>query len=240
MKSKKPNLQSTKLAPFTVWYSQSEEFHTLKQEIFTQDVYYTEFDSIEPVIIDAGAHIGLATLYFKRLYPKAKIWAVEPLFENYAILKRNMEENLLLDVELMNVALTESGGQTTLYFDNTPLKWWSTAGKENGAWNHQQESQSRQVPSIKLSDLISQINQPIDLIKMDIEGTELSVLKEAQSHLENVKNLIIEFHPIKTQSLSHLLTLLENCGFFWDLWQDGKAVSTDKLKGLVYVQATKK
>jgi len=239
MKSKKPNLHSTKLAPFTVWFSQSEEFHTLKQEIFTQDAYYTEFDTTEPVIIDAGAHIGLASLYFKKLYPKARIWAVEPLLETFTILKRNVEENVLLDVELMNAALTESGSQSTIYFDNTPLKWWSTAGRENGAWNHQQDSQSRQVPSVQLSSLIKRINAPIDLIKMDIEGNELVVLKEAQSDLENVKNMIIEFHPIKTQTLSHLLTLLDSSGFSWDLWQNGKAVSTDRLKGLVYIQATR-
>jgi len=240
MKSKKPTIQSTKLSPFTVWFSQSEEFHTLKQEIFTQDVYYSEFKTLEPVIIDAGAHIGLATLYFKKLYPKSKIWAIEPLIENYTILQKNISENILLDVEMINAALTEAGSEMTIYFDNTPLKWWSTAGRHNGAWNNQQVSQSREVPAIQLSSLITQINRPIDLIKMDIEGNELSVLKEARSHLENVQNMIIEYHPIKTQPLSQLLTLLENCGYSWDLWQDGKAVTTDKLKGLVYVHATKR
>jgi len=222
-----------------VWFDQSEEFHTLKNEIFTQGVYYIELETESPVIIDAGAHIGLATLYFKKMYPKAKIWAIEPLIENFKILQKNCLENQLPDVELIQAALTDDGDKTTIHFDNTKLRWWSTAGREPGAWNHQQTTSSRVVPALQLSTLLAQIDEPIDLLKLDIEGNELSVLKEARSHLGKIRNMIIEFHPIETQKLSQLLLILENAGFSCELWKDGKSVLASKVKGLVYIQATK-
>jgi FkbM family methyltransferase len=233
-------LQSTKILPFTVWFRQSEEFHIIKREIFTQNAYYIEFESEQPVIIDAGAHIGLATLYFKKLYPNSKIWAIEPIKENFEILQMNVETNRLPDVHLFEAALSETGSETTLYFDATETAWLSTAGKEPGAWNHQQTSRSKTVPAMQLSQLISQINLPVDLLKLDIEGAELSVLKEAQSHLGKVKHIIMEYHPIKTQSLRQIVTLLENQGFLCEIWKDGKAISEQKSSGLVYIQASRK
>lgn len=232
-------MQSTKIPPFTVWFEQSEEFHLIKREIFTQGSYYVELDSAEPVIIDAGAHIGLATLYFKKMYPKSKIWAIEPLKENFRFLQKNIEENFLEDVTTIHAALTGSGDEMTLHLDATPLKWWSTAGHVAQGWNRQQQTQSRTVPAVQLSTLIQEIGTTIDFLKMDIEGSELDVLKEAQSHLGKIQQMMIEFHPIQTQSLRQLVTLLENCGFSYDLWQDGKAVSADRFKGLVLIHAVK-
>ncbi|MFZ1721277.1 MAG: hypothetical protein WAU07_02110, partial [Microgenomates group bacterium] len=56
---------SSKVSNFTLFHANSEEYHQLKREIFTQDSYFFESDSPTPKIIDAGAHIGIATLYFK-------------------------------------------------------------------------------------------------------------------------------------------------------------------------------
>ncbi|MBW7955808.1 FkbM family methyltransferase [Patescibacteria group bacterium] len=233
-------MQSTQLSPFTVWYDNSEEFHTLKREIFTQGVYYLELEKPDPVIIDAGAHIGLATMYFKKMYPNAKIWSIEPLIENFTLLKKNIIENQLEDVQLIQAGLSANGEMMTLHFDSSPLHWWSTAGSQAEAWNHQQQTQSTEVPALQLSSLLREIAVPIDFLKMDIEGKELEVLKEAQSHLGQIKEMIIEYHPIKTQSLRHLLSLLENTGFSYQLWQDGHSVEETKTKGLVYVQAQQK
>ena len=71
-------MHQTKLAPFVVSYQNGQEFHHLKKEIWTEHLYYTEIDSVMPRIIDAGAHIGLASLYFAKTYPTAKILSLEP------------------------------------------------------------------------------------------------------------------------------------------------------------------
>jgi FkbM family methyltransferase len=233
-------MHSTQLGQYTVWFSQSDEFHNIKREIFTHNDYYLEFNHQDPVIIDAGAYIGLATLYFKRLYPDAKIWAVEPLLENYAVLKKNCTENLLEDVTTLHAALTESGATTLLHHDSTQLHWNSTASRFAHAWNGQQTTESVEVPALQLSELIQRIHRPIDLLKMDIEGSETAVLHEATRYLHKISNLIIEFHPRAGHSYESLEKLLTNNGFSVEYWKHGQEVQPRKTKGLFYIQAYRK
>jgi GT2 family glycosyltransferase len=53
-------------------------FLFMHKEIFEQEIYKFISPTDEPLIIDAGANIGLSTIYFKKLYPKARILAFEP------------------------------------------------------------------------------------------------------------------------------------------------------------------
>lgn len=230
-------MQSTKLGQFTVFYTQSEEFRTIKREVFTHDSYYVDFDTDQPVIIDAGAHIGLSTLYFKRFFPQAQIWAVEPIPNTFHILERNVFENQLTDVTLINAALSDSTGHITLHQDASQHHWHSTASIHSGAWNGAQRTTPMQVNALLLSDLIFQINQPIDLLKMDIEGSELTVLKAAKESLQQVRQMIIEFHPHAEQPIDALIMLIQQQGFSLEFWQHGRAIQPHRAKGLFYIQA---
>jgi len=207
----------------------------LKQEIFTQDNYYFETDNPVPVIIDAGAHIGLATLYFKRLFPAAKITAIEPHPENLSFLEKNLFANHLDDVTVVPAALNTIAKPTTLYADKTKDKWFSTAGFTAGAWNHEQKSQPLMVPALPLSIFL---DQPIDFLKMDIEGAEQAVLESAGEKLKQVKHMIIEFHPVEHQSLRFLLERLGDLGFIIQIWKRGQEVSPKKVNGLCLIEAT--
>src|SRR5688572_6156510 len=48
------------------------------QEIFTYDEYEVKLDFSPATIIDAGANVGLASIYFANKYPKASVFCVEP------------------------------------------------------------------------------------------------------------------------------------------------------------------
>lgn len=231
-------MQSTHLGPFTVWFEHSEEFHSIKREVFSQHAYYVELNTVEPIIIDAGAHIGLATLYFKKTYPKSKIWSIEPIKSNFHLLKKNTEENALEDVTLIRAALTDHGDVLTLHQDVAPLGWNSTASRFSNAWNGQQITRPVEVPAIQLSKLLEEIEQPIDLLKMDIEGSELLVLQEAQHRLHQVKNIILEYHPRADQSYIALEDLLRKSGFSLETWQDGKEINPLKTRKLFTIHAT--
>src|SRR5918993_1491117 len=55
-------------------------------ELFWQEVYLLEPQQTEPsIIVDAGANIGMATLYFLAKNPKATIYAIEPDPSNVSI-----------------------------------------------------------------------------------------------------------------------------------------------------------
>lgn len=225
---------TSKVGEFSVFYDNSEEFHHIKQEIFTHNSYYFETDHDTPVIIDAGAHIGLATLYFKRLYPHTQVIAIEPNPHTFQLLKRNIEENQLHDVALHQVALAPHAGQQPFYLDSTPLHWWSTAGFIQGAWNHQQQSQEMKVSTQPLTHFLT---QPITLLKLDIEGAEQAVLQASADRLHLIQHMIIEFHPHAQQSLPRLTDFLTRHRFSVTLWQNGQETTPEKAKGLVLVEA---
>lgn len=171
--------------------SNLSELRGIRTEIFTQNIYEIDLNSPRPLIIDAGAHVGLATLFFKTRYPQSRIIAVEPHPENVQHLDHNIWFNKLNDVTVVEAALSAHPGEVNLYSDTSDDNWYSVAGFIDGAWDHSQASAPIRVPAIPLDALIS---EPVDLLKMDIEGAEIDVLR-ASKKLSLVKNLIIELHP---------------------------------------------
>lgn len=222
-----------KLGNYTVYFHNSQEYHVLKQEIFTQDQYYFETDNPAPVIIDAGAHIGLATLYFKKLYPAANVIAIEPLPANFQLLEKNLWENQLENVETHQLALADRVDDLTFYADSSGDEWFSTAGVVKGAWNKQQTSQELIVPTLPLTNFL---NRPVDFLKLDIEGSEQKVLQTARHYLHLIKHMMIEFHPTPEQSFKHVIDLLEEHNFKITLWQKGQEITKYK-SGLVMIEA---
>ena len=72
------------------------------------------------------------------------------------------------------------------------------------------------VPSIRLRDLLE---QPIDFLKLDIEGAEFDVLQDCQDRLQNIETLFVEYHSHinEPQQLQNVLTLLHEAGFRYQL-----------------------
>ncbi len=229
-------MDSAKLDQFTVWYSNSEEFHRLKQEIFTHDQYYFETDNPRPLIIDAGAHIGLATLYFKKIFPAARITAIEPNPSSAVLLEKNLWTNLIDEVTVVTAALAGDNRPREFFIDTSDDHWFSTAGFNQGAWNGQQTTNALTVPTQPLADFLT---EPVDFLKMDIEGAELEVLTAARSRLRQIKHLMVEFHPTADQSLPHLVELLKDYHFEVTLWKDGQDITQAKARGLVMVEAVR-
>jgi FkbM family methyltransferase len=224
----------TKLGSYNVEFRNSEEFHLLKNEIFTQNHYYFETENPTPFIIDAGAHIGLATLYFKKLYPHARIIAIEPQPQNFQLLENNIFENQLTDITTYQIALAEQAGTQEFYSDNTSLEWLSTAGFLPGSWIGTQSSDQITVQTLPLSHFLT---QPVDFLKMDIEGAETNVLLAAADHLSQVKHLMLEFHPHPHQKLTDLHTFLTKRYKNVEVWKKGQPVDVRRATGLVILEA---
>lgn len=223
-----------KLGAYTLHYRNSEEYHRLKQEIFTRDTYYFETSTAAPVIIDAGAHIGLASLYFKKLYPLARITAIEPLPQNLTLLEQNLWENHLDEVDVVAGALATHAGHEPLYFDASNDEWFSTAGFSRGAWTGTQQSRHISVQTFPLSQFLT---DKVTALKLDIEGAELAVLTEAGQRLRNTEHLFIEFHPGAHQTLDAVLALLSEQQFATTVWKHGQEIRPSAAQGLVMIEA---
>jgi FkbM family methyltransferase len=170
--------------------------------IFLEQVYAFRTDNPEPVILDCGANIGLSVLYFKRLYPRARITAFEPDPNLFRVLEENVHGNGFRDVELVNKAVWSS--ETVLNF----AAEGGDAGYVGGNGGN-----TMQVPSVRLRDHLAR--GPVDLLKVDIEGAEVEVLCDCPDVLHNVKAVCLEYHSYqgRRQGLGDLIKVFEDRGF---------------------------
>jgi len=90
------------------------------QNVLLDHEYNTPFPVDPKVIIDAGANIGMATLFFTHKYPRAKIVAIEPEASNFAILSKNCSG-------LPNVTLTNAALPLSKRYRGTSLEEWRQA-----------------------------------------------------------------------------------------------------------------
>jgi FkbM family methyltransferase len=208
----------SKISKYTVNYFNEEEFHYLKREIFTNDCYYFNTDKEEPLIIDVGAYIGLSVLYFKKLYPNSKIIAFEPNPLAFKTLKENMFINNIENVKLYQTAILNKDGEKELYIDNTDLERYSVASFNKDAWNSEVVSKKVRVKTQKLNKYL---NEEIDMLKLDVEGSEQVILNSIKDHFSNIKNIILEYHPTPNQDLDKIVDILSK-NYELEIYYEGK------------------
>jgi FkbM family methyltransferase len=142
--------------------------------------------SVKPrTIIDAGANIGCATIFFASRYPDARIIAVEPEASNFEVLQSNCAG--LPNVVPVHAAVWSH--PTTLTFVTTNCGNWAFAMKER-------VDDGTPVRGITIAQLIEEFSlDRIDVLKMDIEGGEKEVFSAPDlSWLDKVGMLAIELH----------------------------------------------
>ena len=226
-------MQSSKVGKYEIWYENSEEFYELKKEIFGENCYYLELEKDDPLIIDAGAHIGMSVVYFKMLFPKARIIAFEPVPANFELLKKNVGENQLDSVEIYQAVVAPKSGILRIHEPIGEGAWKSGAGIIPKGWKGIQDNREIKVEAIGIQEIL---RNKIDIFKMDIEGMEYEVIRNAGPVISNVKNWIIEVHPRKDhRALEIQKTLLQN-GFKIEISKD----KTNVGKGLMTIKAVLK
>ena len=182
-------------------------FYYSYREIFRDQVYEFPRDSEAPTILDCGANVGLATLYFKLNYPDSVVTAVEADPGLFEILSENVRTQSLSQVRLLNRAVWSS--RTTLQFGSEG----ADAGRIDAAGATTLPKLS--VDTVPLDELI---DGSVDLLKMDIEGAEVETLCQSRK-LSQVKRIFVEYHSFvdRPQRLDELLRQLTTCGFRYSI-----------------------
>ena len=160
------------------------------REIFFDRDYAFELDDGLRVIVDAGANIGLSAIFFATTFPLAKIIAIEPERENFKLLQRNTES--YPQIVAVQAALWCRSGQIHLTDPGRGEHGFTT--RDDGP-----SSQSGQnvglVPAICIDDLlVTYAVEQIDLLKIDIEGSEKEVFETSQGWIDRVSAVIVELH----------------------------------------------
>lgn len=226
-------MQSTKLGKHEIWYENSDEFYELKKEIFSENCYYLELDKDDPVIVDAGAHIGMTVLYFKMLFPKAKILAFEPIPDNFALLEKNVTENQLENVELFQAVVAPKSGLLRIHEPTGEGAWKSGAGIIPRGWKGIQDNREIKVEAIGIQEILQ---KKIDIFKMDVEGMEYEIVRNSGSLIRNVKNWLMEVHPRKDHRIEEIEKNLRQNGYQVEIKKDESSLG----RGLTHVMAVLK
>lgn len=192
----------------------------LHQEVFCQQVYRFRSTTTNPLIIDCGSNIGMSILFFKSQFPNAAVIEFEANPFAFRLLCRNVTTNGLTNVTLHNVALYDRVVDVFLHLGNnnlaTPLAAIST---------QRSESSAIKMRTVKLSTFIESLRQ-IDLIKIDVEGSENMILNDLEETgmLRKSRQYVVEFHgPTETggSGLAEFLARFERSGFDWKIRASG-------------------
>ncbi|HEV7348040.1 FkbM family methyltransferase [Telluribacter sp.] len=173
------------------------------KEIFADEYYLFTTEQPQPVILDCGANIGMSVLYFKELYPQARITAFEAEAGIASLLRGNLQTNGIRDVQVVDKAV----------WINEEGVWFGSEAADSSSI-FSDSNQRRLVPSVRLRDYL-RAQERIDFLKIDIEGAEIEVLEDCRDSLGHVRNLFVEFHSYlgHPQSLASVVKVFEENGF---------------------------
>ncbi|MEZ4180639.1 MAG: FkbM family methyltransferase [Candidatus Doudnabacteria bacterium] len=172
-----------------------------------------------PVVLDLGGHIGTFAMLIKSRWKNAKIFSMEPVKSNQDLFAKNIQANNYQDVVLIPKALFDQAGQYYIDF----------SGKQFDALTVSRVKPHHGdyivIDAISLDQLLGQYQiELIDLVKMDIEGSEYIVLPKCLDQLSKVaKRLIMEYHPAGDQAKrNQLVQLFDEAG--WELFYETKNI----------------
>jgi len=151
-------------------------------------------------VIDVGAHIGLFSLYASQKCTEGKIFAFEPIKENYKILESNKKLNNLSNIQSENCAISESTTKITLYQNNDQAGHSKFVKTDNPI----------EVTSKSLNNFFKEKKiEYVNLLKLDCEGSEYEIIDSLEDeYFKNIEKMIIEYHL--ADSNPELLERLEN------------------------------
>jgi len=207
-------------------------------------------------VFDVGANIGLVSLYFGLSRKNVSIYAYEPMPEVYKVLCLNAQL-YDLDVKAFNLGLADRERETTFtYYPNNSIisGQSSDSGSEREVVKSflllqqkaelgeaelptaavdellQERLKSEQI-SVRLSTISDEIRKhglkKIDLLKVDVEKSELEVLAGIRDEdWPKIKQVIIEIHDVDG-ALRKATTLLEGHGYTLIVEQDSMLHGTE-------------
>lgn len=203
-----------RLGKYKIWLNKENSVYSLDiyMELF-RERHHGKMPSFLPnkniVIIDLGANEGYSVLKAKEIAPNSKIIAVEPNPTAFRLLKKNVESNRLKNVILVNKAVTSRNGRISFEI----VKGRTEVGSVEVYKKFRRKDRLKKitVDSIKLEELCKKYKiDKIDLLKIDVEGSEVDILKSSKNILSKVKKAIIEYHRAQRTRRSVIKIMIKN------------------------------
>jgi 2-O-methyltransferase len=165
-----------------------------------------------PVIVEAGAHIGTDTIEMAKLWQNATIHAFEPVPDLFQILAKNTDG--IPNIHIYSLALSEAQGDVDIHISSgtsnasssilTPKKHLDI--HPNVIFEKKITVEATTIDDWAKTHLI----QKVDMLWLDLQGYELPVLKKSLSILRGVKVIYTEVNLIENYENNALYTELKN------------------------------
>jgi len=150
------------------------------------------------VFFDVGANVGIYTIYAAKRNRNSQIVAFEPEYSNLHLLKQNILNNQLLNkIQIFSIALNEESGISFLHIqDETPGAALSTVSDDDiseTATGHK-VIWKEGIAVMSLDEFCDQVGIQPTIIKIDVDGNELAILKGGLKTFNNpvLKSIYIE------------------------------------------------
>jgi FkbM family methyltransferase len=183
-------------------------------------VQETLAETLKPgqVVYDVGANIGFFTIICARLVgPRGRVYAFEPMPESATTLRHNVAINSLDNAVVVEKAASSKTDRAELLISD-----WSAfhALKAEGISPPEHARGAVAVETVTLDDFVSTgVGEPPDVVKIDVEGAELEVIRGMAALLSSRRPLLIcELHGTNADFVS----LIESHGY------EARALEGDK------------
>lgn len=200
--------------PNGVGHSQWLLDHGNVSTVESQHCYQRIKNIHSPIIFDVGANIGTFTTWMARAFPKGNVFSFEPQRSVFQILCGNVAINNLYNVYTYQYAIGDQNSRIEVdepnYFGNEDYGTFSLVDTVV-----KNVTDQKLIVEVKTIDwIIDFYSVPrVDLIKIDVEGMDLSVLKGASHMIE-------KYHPcIFIEHFDYRVSILKELESFLDQYE---------------------
>ena len=155
---------------------------------------------------DVGAHVGFYSLWAAHL--GASVKSFEPTKRTFELLKKNTTKQS--NIKIFNKAVSSEDGEVTFYEYDAQLSENNTTLLQEGI-----EGQAHKVTVSAVSlDSFFKKNKAPDIVKIDVEGGELQVVKGMPLLMQSSKTtFVIEYIPAEKEKYEEAFSILVENGF---------------------------
>ena len=188
----------------------------IMDDVIGKRCYGSEFPGI---VVDIGGNIGITTVLMAQT--AKKVITYEPALENYELLVANIDLNQLQNVTAIKKAVT--GKRETKDFEVSRINYASSSFNKDRIKEEPDSPNlylEKDIPCITLEDVFTENNiHHIDTLKMDCEGDEFWILKNAEmATLKRINRIVMEVHPYYKDDWksTDLFKMLDAAGFTFE------------------------
>jgi FkbM family methyltransferase len=167
----------------------TSDVSVFRQVLVTRE-YESPFRLSPRVIIDAGANIGLTSVFYANQYPESSIVAIEPEASNFQMLRKNTAP--YKNVRAIHAALWKDNREIDLMDPNSGHYGFRTLEQQK---TELASGDNESVQGMTLDRIMADLKiGHVDILKLDIEGSEKEVFETSAGWIDEVETIVVELH----------------------------------------------